>query len=312
MASAMCSLAYATTYNVTINNPTNGGALGVQVGNDWIGQCPVTISPSHDGSSKGNVYCINYTGTVYIGNTYTATIATATDTPQWEAVSYILTWNASTTNTQAAIDQVAIWILLNNYNTVSNPLGLPSSILGPAQTLASQVNGFNVVHPGDQLKWIAPFIGVEGSANTTSAAPGQTVTFQVQLTDSSGNPLTIQNVRIDFTAFGSTTTAFTDSNGVATAAVTVPQSTPAGSKISVQATTKSLWAQQYLDLVDQYGQRCTQNFIGTGTALCLTTSTNLSITGFITVTPEISTLVLIPVALGAVALYVKRKQTVKA
>ena len=177
--------------------------------------------------------------------------------------------------------------MLLGQNPPYHDFSLDSSITGPAASLASSLNagtGMNVARSGDQLKWISPFTGIEGSTNVTSAEPNQPVTFQVQLTDSSGHALAIQNVQIDFAALGSTTPEFTDSSGVATFSFVVPQNTHTGSTITVTASTQSVWPVEYLDLTT--ATPGTQNLIGVGSALGLTTSYNVQVSGYVFVLPE--------------------------
>ena len=109
IVTAMSAVAYAQTVNVTIGYPSNSnGDLGITSGSYWIGQFPITITSGTTGSS-GEAYCLTPAGTIYEGSTYTANEVTVPDNSTWEAISYILSWNAPTTNEQAASDQVAIW-----------------------------------------------------------------------------------------------------------------------------------------------------------------------------------------------------------
>ena len=184
--------------------------------------------------------------------------------------------------------------------------------------MASAASGMNVVHSGDTLTWISP------STGNTSAVPGETVTFQVQLTNSSGTPR--PNVQIDFNAtlqppsgpsitlnstYVNSMQAFTDSNGNAQVSITVPSDAALGSTIQVQASTQSVWPQEYLDLTNN--NPSLQNLIGIGPALDLTVSTNISITGFIMVMPEsaIGALSMIAAFAAAFLIYIKLKRPTK-
>ena len=314
IVTAMSAVAYAQAVTVTIGYPSNShGDLGITSGSYWIGQFPITIT-SGGTSYSDEAYCLNYDGTVYEGSPYSANIVATPDTPEWEAVSYILSWYAPTDNNGAAIDQVAMWRLVGNYNP--SELNLPSSIESAAVNLAAIANGKDVVHQGDCLTWISP------STGSTSANPGQTVTFQVQLTSSSGTSR--PNVQIDFSAvlqpsqtlsstYVNPMQAFTDSSGMATVSVTVPSDAPYSSTIQVQASTQSVWPQEYLDLTNN--NPSAQNLIGTGPALSLTVSTNIYVLGYIYIhaVPESAYGALAAIVASAVAfiIYNKLKQPTK-
>jgi hypothetical protein len=262
---AMSSIVLAQTVNVTIGYPNNSnGDLGITSGSNWIGQFLIQIN-SGSTTSSGEAYCLNYDNTIYEGSTYPANITLANDTAQWRAISYILSWYTPTDNNGAATSQVAIWRLIDNYNP--SIFNLPSSIETAAANLAATATSKDVARQGDHLAWITP-----GTGNT-SAAPGQTTTFQFQLTNSSGTPR--PNVRIDFNAtlrspigtiqtlnstYITSAQSFTDSNGKAQVTITVPSDTAFGSTLKVQASTQSIWPQEYLDLTS-YTSRA-QNLIG--------------------------------------------------
>jgi hypothetical protein len=308
--------AYAQTVNVTIGYPNNSnGDLGITSGSNWIGQFPITIATDGTTSST-EAYCLNYDSTIYEGSTYQANIAAANDTAEWRAVSYILSWYTPTDNDGAAIDQVAIWRLLDNYNP--SEVNLPASIENAAVNLVAIANGKDVVRPGDQLIWVSP------SSGNVTANPNQTVTFQVQLNNSTGAPRS--NVQINFNATLQSTSgesltlnstyvnlmqSFTNTNGIAQVNVTVPSDTLLGSTIKVQASTQSAWSQEYLDLTSY--TTSTQNLIGAGPVLNLTASTNISIMGFIMVLPESAygALTTIVTFAAALIIYSKLKQPTK-
>jgi len=312
IVTAMSAVAYAQAVGVTIGYPSNShGDLGITSGNCWIGQFPITIT-SGGTSYSDEAYCLNYDGTIYEGSTYQANIAAAPDTAQWRAVSYILSWYVPTDNNGAAIDQVAMWRLVGNYNP--SELNLPSAIETAAANLAAAAYGKDVVRQGDCLTWISP------STGSTSANPGQTVTFQVQLTSSSGTPR--PNVQIDFSAilqpsqtlsstYVNPMQAFTGNNGKAQVSVTVPSDAPYGSTIKVQASTQSVWPQEYLDLTNN--NPSAQDLIGIGPALNLTVSTNIYVLGYIMVLPESAYGALAAIVASAVAfiIYNKLKQPTK-
>jgi len=289
IVSAATTLVYAQAVSVTMGYPSySNGDLGIISDNTWVGQFPVTIT-SGASTYSDEVYCLNYNGTVYENSTYQADIAQANDTAQWRAISYILSWTPVTNNDTAAIVQDAIWRIIGNYN--SSQLNLPSSIQNAGINLAATAAGKDVVRQGDQLKWVSPAVG------NLTALPGQTVTFQAQLTNSTGTPRA--SVQILFNAtlelsggtsetlnstYVNSAQAFTDSNGVAQVTVKVPTDTPPGSTIKLEASTQSVWPQEYIDLTNQTSTA--QNLLGLGPALNLTVSTSISIAGFIQVAPE--------------------------
>ncbi len=298
---------YAQALQVQIGVPSSSNDLGINSSSGltsayWVGQFPVTINYGTSQATTGEVYCMNANGQVYVGGTYNAAMTPVPNTSTWQQIGYILSWNAPTTNVQAAVDQVAIWMLLNQQPS-SYDFTLDSSITTAAQNIVNTVTangGVNVALAGDHLQWISPFVGVEGSANTTSANPGVPVTFTLKLTDSQGNP--VPNAQIDFAAtitspgvttatplsapYISSSSAFTDSSGIAQVTVTAPAGTTADSKIAVTASTQSTWPVEYLDLTDQTGQGNTQDLIGIGQTLLMTTSFNVNISGSIFVMPE--------------------------
>ena len=302
MFTAIIATVYAQTIDVTIGAPNSSNSLGVPSSNGngyWIGQFPITIDTGTQ-TTTGQVYCMTSSGTVYEGASYQATEALVpTGSPTWQEISYILTWNAPTTGDEAAIDQVAIWELLGQNPTGTPPqysdFTLDQSIITQATNLVSSDSGMNVALQGDKLTWLSPFSGLSGS---TPANPGETIPFQVQLSDSSGDVKS--NVQIDFTAsitpagsslstpldssFVSPTLAYTDDDGIAHVSVTVPPDAPYGSTVTVTASTQSVWPVEYLDLTTQ--NPGTQNLIGVSPALSLTTSYSIHISGTIFVLPE--------------------------
>lgn len=292
MVTTMSSVALAQTEtaNVTIGYPSSPSDLGFTSGSYWIGQFPITVAMSNGTTNNGEAYCLTYDGTVNEGSSYPANITPVDDTATWRAISFILSWYPATDGNSAAIDQDAIWRVLGGYET-PNDLGLSTDIENAGAALAAEATGKNVVRAGDQLNWVSPNAGI------TPANAGQTVAFQVQITDSSGNPR--PNVQIDFNAtlqppsgpgitldssYFNSTGAFTDSNGFAGVAVTVPSNALDGSTITVQASTQSVWPEEYLDLVS--GTSTAQNLIGATPALNLTITTNIDVLGYIMVMPE--------------------------
>jgi hypothetical protein len=245
-----------TSYSATIKDPTNPayGALGIYSSGYWVGQIPLQIANSTN-SYQALAYCMNFDKEANIGSTKSATLTTPPDNATWRAVSYILSWNTPTDDTAAAVEQVAFWRLLDaNYHC---PSWLSSSIDNQAINLVNQASGKDTARQGDTLKWISP---LDGNMSSVSLAPGSTLSFTAQLTTSTGAPRA--NVQLQFTAtlnyadssiplnstYLSQASAFTDSQGKAQVDVVVPQDTPFGASILVQASSRSMWPQRYVNL----------------------------------------------------------------
>lgn len=318
LLSALAGAYAQSTVSVYIMDPTNSanGGKGVSSGGYWVGQIPLRIT---SGSTTSQVlgYCMNFDRSITIGNTYTATFAPATDTAEWRAVSYILSWKNPLSNSEAAAAQVAVWRLLNsNYVRES---WLDAGIDSAGAALAAAALGKDVVRPGDVLSWVSP---ITGNLSAVQGSPGQAFTFIAKLTSSSGTPRA--NVQIKFSAtlsdngqvsqlgspYISALSAFTDSQGKAQVQITVPATCQPGATVSVEAQTHSVWPQRYVDVTTPG----TQDLIGVGDSFQLTVSTNICIYGFITVLPESPAGPLAVfgggVAAGSVA-YVKAKRAKK-
>jgi hypothetical protein len=315
---ALCSTVKADTavsvYIMDPTNPANGGK-GLSSGGYWVGQIPITITA---GSSTQTLsYCINFDRGLSVGSTYSATIAPAADTAEWRSVSYVLTWNSPTTNSEAAADQVAVWRLLNQTRGTDyfRESWLDAAIDSAGNAVANQAVGKDVVRQGDLFSWVSP------SATNMSAVqanPGQTLTFVSLLTSSAGTPRANVNVLYNATlTSGSTVTllnstyvsassVLTDSNGRTQITVKVPADTAPGATIAVEAATKGVWPQHYIDLANP----STQNLLGMGDAFQLTLKTNLCIYAFITVLPEspVGPIMAIGAVGAGFAAYVKVKQ----
>ena len=257
MFAAISATVYAQTVQVQIGTPSSPSDYGIsnsQTNNYWIGEFPITITPENGPAVTGEAYCMTPGGTVYENSQYTATEIQVTDVTDsgiplqtWQEISYIMSWYGPTDGTSGAIDQVAIWMLLGE-NPPYSDFMLDSSITTSAANLVSFAKangGMNVALSGDKLQWISPSVSAAGGSISTSTLPGK-VTLEVQLTDSLGNPLKIQNVQIDFTALSSTTPEFTNVNGIATDIITVSPTAP-GSPIEITASTQSVWPVEYLE-----------------------------------------------------------------
>jgi hypothetical protein len=279
--------------SVYIRNPldSGNGAKGVVSGSYWVGEIPITVSNGAPQQTKA--YCINFDRTINIGSTYPAKLAAVTDSNEWRAVSYVLTWyHPPADGNAAAANQVAIWRLLNTTRgyLYAKPSWLSTSLDNAGNALAEEVKNKDVVRQGDVLQWIEP---VTTNQSAVKGDPGETITFKVKLTDANGTPR--PNVRVIFKAtlrpdniaLGSTyispSVTHTDSNGIAAVDVTVPEDIQNGESIEVKASTKSVWPQLYLDLNDV----ARQDLIGTGTTFELTVSTNVCVLAYILMIPEV-------------------------
>jgi type II secretory pathway pseudopilin PulG len=281
--------------SVYIMNPLNGsnGAKGVVSGNYWVGEIPITVSNSTVAAQQTKAYCMNFDKTVYAGSTYNSQATAVTDSAEWRAVSYVLTWyHPPADNDAAAANQVAIWRLLNStrgYDYVKEPW-LTEALDNAGNALANEVKDKDVVRQGDVFQWIEP---VTTNQSAVMGNPGETITFKAKLTDSSGTPR--PGVKILFSAvlipsdvelnstYVSPAVTHTDSNGIAAVNVKVPEDIQNGDRIEVKASTKSVWPQLYLDLNDERRQ----DLIGIGTTFEFTGSTNVCVLAYILVIPEV-------------------------
>ncbi len=198
MLAFVCATVYASaTVWVSIQNP-GAGSQGTWFSPYWVGEIPIRIANSQADAPSGvqtNAYCMQESGVIYIGSTYQADITTVPENSEtWKAISYILTWyNPPSTPDDAIRNQVAIWKLLGGY---SKPSWLPSSYDTAGETLKNTALGKDVVRQTDVLSWTSPSGLTDDGAIVTD--PGDSVYFEVQLTDSQGTPR--QNVKITFSA----------------------------------------------------------------------------------------------------------------
>lgn len=292
--SLFATAAATSTVSVYVMDPYNSanGGLGQTSNSYWVGQIPIRVT-SGATTSQTLSYCMNADREINIGSTYTATLATVTDNAEWRAVSYVLTWNNPTSNSEASAAQVAVWRLLNQTRGTNyvRPSWLTTTLDNAGNTLANVAYGKDVIHQGDTLAWISP---ITGNLSAVQGEPGQTYTFVSRLTDANGAGRA--NVKMLFNAtlnsgsqtqalnstYVSAVSGYTDSQGNAQATVTVPQDATIGTTISIKASTKSIWPQRYIDI----SSTSTQDLLGTGETLQLTVSTNVCVYGFITVLPE--------------------------
>lgn len=300
LLSLLCASIGAVVYaqvqvSVYIRNPLHisNGAKGVVSGSYWVGEIPITVSNSTVAAQQTKAYCMNFDKTVYTGSTYTSQAKVVTDSAEWKAVSYLLTWyHPPADGNAAAANQVAIWRLLNStrgYDYYKMPW-LTNALDNAGSALADEVLNKDVVREGDVFKWIEP---VTTNESAVMGNPGETITFKAKLTDAYGTPrpgvkiifsavLSPANVELNASHVSPADT-HTDSNGIAEVTVKVPESIQNGERVEVKASTKSVWARMYLDLDD--GRR--QDLIGIGTTFELTVSTNVCVLASIMVIPEV-------------------------
>ncbi|MEM4143334.1 MAG: Ig-like domain-containing protein [Candidatus Bathyarchaeia archaeon] len=245
----------AQTVNVNFYGTGKGKPFSMNGGTYWAGEILITCSGTYT-----HAYCMEYNVILNKGwHTFTKT--NVPDTSQWRAVAYVLSWHdPPTTNDEAAAVQGAIWKILSG----SDPSGYGGSI-------AAEASGKDVVRSGDTLQWIeAPSV----------MGPGETATLKVKLSDNNGNGRA--NVKIKFSTTGGTLSqqeALTDANGIASVALTAPSQV--GTVIEVKAWTRGVWPTKYLH------SDCTQDLIGIGDEIGLTTTTNLCVLTKINVVPEL-------------------------
>jgi hypothetical protein len=287
VVASMTATAFAdVSYSIYIQDPNNAanGAHGLSMDSYWVGQIPITIT-SGATSTQTMAYCMQAERLINIGGTYTATLTTTPDTAAWQAVSYILSWNTPTTNSAAAVDQAAIWRLLNPSYIRESWMDVNIDNQGAA--LAATASGKDVARSGDHLNWVTP---ITSNGASTKGNPGQTITFVAQLTDNTGTPRA--NVKIQFTAsiegqqlnstYLSASEVYTNSQGVTQVNVQIPSDALLGSTVTVQASTHGVWPQRYVDLTNPDNQ----DLIAMGTSFDLTLSTNVYILAYIMVLPE--------------------------
>jgi len=294
-------VAAATTLQVYvyIMNPLNpaSGVKGAISDGHWVGEIPIKVGNDTDtvviSGEQTKGYCMNFNKTISVGSTYPTHLGGVMDTAEWRAVSYILTWyNPPADSISGAVNQVAIWRMLNNtrgYDYWKEPW-LSDDLDNSGNSLADMAYGKDVTREGDIFQWVEPVVG---NMSSTGAIPGESITFKAQIIMANGTARA--GVKVMFSAtigpedtpldstYLNPTETHTDGDGIAEVTVTVPPDTQSGSKIEVKAYTKGVWPQQYLDLDDSRRQ----DLIGFGTSYELTVSTDVWILAFLFVIPEV-------------------------
>lgn len=267
-----------TTYSAYIKAPTSNGALGITTNEGyWIGQIPLKLTAGTS-SYQAIAFCMNFNKDIIIGSTNPSTLTPIQDNATWRAASYIISWTNPTTDNEAAVEQIALWKTLDT--SYQRPSWISTTLDNQATVLTSLAVGKDVVRQGDTLRWISP---LSGNISSISLIPGNTMTFTGQLTSSTGAPRS--SVKLEFAAnlnsdgatlplnsiYVNPLSAYTDSQGQFQVNIKVPSDTPLGATITIQASSKSDWPQNYVDLTNpQY-----QDLLVTGPTFNLNLSTNI-------------------------------------
>jgi hypothetical protein len=155
----------------------------VVYGNDNVGVIHIDINTTSSGTPDtwAEAYCISHNQNIYVGNTYTATLNPATETPVSKSIGYIMAWyhsqgtysptdsthpgysNAEMTQNQAASIQNAIWYFTDGF--------APS---GDAASIVVDASGKDVIRATDHL-----------AINKISSTPTQ-VTVEATVTQADG------------------------------------------------------------------------------------------------------------------------------
>jgi hypothetical protein len=69
---ASISAAVYADVQVYIRNPLSSDAKGVTAGGYWVGEIPITACGDCEDDQQTTAYCMNFTKTLYVGNTYPA------------------------------------------------------------------------------------------------------------------------------------------------------------------------------------------------------------------------------------------------
>lgn len=250
-------LPYASASNtVTFYLPSNSPDwLNVVYGNNNVGVIHIKMNTTSSGTPDtwAEAYCVTSDLNIYVGNTYTAALTQATDTPTNRSVGYILGWyhesgtytpldadhpgysNSKMTASQAASIQNAIWY----YTDSKTPSGdaLASAIIADS-------TGKDVIRASDSLtinsvSSDSTHVTLEAKvtqADATTPRNNVLVVFKLTgITGASGitTPVTQTNVPSGYTYEG-----VTDSNGKITFTVTFDNSAPI---VQVEAYTQGVW-----------------------------------------------------------------------
>jgi len=266
-------------YIYGINKPVawKGKTFSMGGGTYWVGEIHIQYDGTPPSGTHTRTYCMQYDAILHTGQEYQYEPSSVGDTPTWRSISYILSWyDPPKDDLTAAKIQGAIWKILSG----SDPSGY-------GDALASEASGKDVIRCTDDLVWL-PYDDV--------VEPGEKVTLTAKIT--TGRP----NVLIMFTTTAgvlSKTEGITNGAGEVSVQLTVP-STP-GKVIEVKAYTRSVWPELYLY------HDSTQNLIGLGDKVGLSTTTELFVIAELFVIPEVPLGTLSAVIVCLFALIIKNK-----
>lgn len=271
-------------YVYHINHPEEwkGKTFTMDGGTYWVGEIHIQYggTPPSSGTHT-RAYCIEYDVILYAGCSYTYTITDAEDTQAWRSIAYVLSWHdPPSTDEEAAAVQGAIWKILTGYD--------PS---GEGNDLATEAQGKDVIRSTDTFEWLTPekYVG-----------PGEEVTLIAKITKQDGSGRS--GVRVKFTTTAGVLhndEGITDANGEVSVTLTAPSEM--GTVVEVTAYTRGVWPKKYL----RNGE--TQDLIGLGDKLELTSTTEIPIIAYIHVIPEMPFGTLVAVATFFFAYIVKSK-----
>jgi hypothetical protein len=274
-----------TVYIYNFNEPERwkGNPFKMDGKTYWAGEIHIQYGGVPPEGTHARAYCMQYDVILYTGENYEYTIVDVTDTDEWKSVSYILSWyDPPEDSGEAAAVQGAIWKIL----TGADPSGYGAG-------LAAEAEGKDVARSTDTLEWLTP---------ESYVSPGEEVTLTVKVAKPDGSGRS--NVRIKFETTGGILDkdeGISDVNGEVNVTVTAPLEH--GTSIEVIACTRGVWPEKYLDTEE------TQNLIGLGDELELTTTTDLCVIAYIHVIPEMPYGTLAAVAMFFFAFMIKTKKS---
>ena len=291
-------LAVPTTVNVEIVGVGKGRTFYIDGrGWYWAAEILIKIETQPGVWENARAYCMQYDVDLH-RTTYQYDLIDIPnpDEPAWRAVSYLLTWyDPPADNDIAAAIQGAIWKIdpLNRMDPKDDPSGYSNYDPPgpPVMSIYQEAMTYDVIRQGDKIEWVTP--------DTIYAGPGKDVILTAKVTDSAGNPR--PNVRVVFRTTGGTLNKqydFTDADGKVTVILTTPSEM---GLIEVEASTRRVWPVVYMR------NDRTQDLIGLGDELGLTTTKEIAVIAQIHVIPEVPFGTLAAVATCLFAYIVKSK-----